>query len=525
MFARMPHKSVYSPKRTKEPKKERMAMVIENPYLAIRELNNRSFYHFVQYFWDQISTDELILNWHMEYLSKELQRVAERVAKKKPKKYDLIVNIPPGTSKTSLAIVLFPVWCWTRWHWFRFIASSYSGALSLESAELARDLIRSKKFKQVYPELEIKRDKDTKSNYRIVKYENNKHHTKKPLPKQGGNRYSTSVGGTLTGFHGHILLVDDPINPEQAVSEKELQTANRWISQTLSTRKTDKKISTMIVIMQRLHENDPTGFLLSKGKKNIKHICLPGEISNYREQVKPEKLIGFYNKEGLLDPNRMPWEVLKEMEADLGQYGYAGQVGQKPTPPGGGMFKTDMFSIIDHLPPEVNWIRTVRYWDKAGTAKKDNPNAAFTAGVKMLKVQARYSDEPTFIILDVKRGQWSSEVRETIIRATAEADGKDCFIGIEQEPGSGGKESVLNSIRRLSGFSVKADRPTGDKIYRADPYSVQVNYGNVYLLRGDWNKVFIDEHEHFPLGTYKDQVDAAAGAFNMLTGKKEAKVY
>ena len=223
-----------------------MATSLYNKVAAI--LCKRSLYFFMQEFWNEISNDTLKTNWHIKLFCDELQAIAERVAQNKPKKYDLITNVPPGTTKTTLFIIMFPVWCWINWYWMRFITASYSSALSLESAEYSRDLIRSVKFTDFFPELAIKQDKDTKSNFKIIK----------KLPdktiKIGGNRYSTSVGGTLTGFHGHILLVDDPLDPNRAVSEVELSNANRWIDQTLSTRKIDKEITPTIMIMQRLHE-------------------------------------------------------------------------------------------------------------------------------------------------------------------------------------------------------------------------------------------------------------------------------
>jgi predicted phage terminase large subunit-like protein len=388
----------------------------------------------------------------------------------------------------------------------RFITASYSGALSLESAEYSRDLVKSEKFRSYFPYLSIKQDKDTKSNFRVQKL------LQDGTIQLGGNRYSTSVGGTLTGFHGHILLVDDPLDPNRAISEVELNNSNRWMEQTLSTRKVDKAISPTVLIMQRLHQNDPSGHMLAKKKANVKHISLPGEIRNYKKEVKPKELIKKY-KNDLLDPKRMNWEVMKDMEADLGQYGYAGQVGQRPTPPGGGMFKVDHFQVIDKLPSEVNWMNTVRYWDKAGT----QDGGAYTVGCKMLRLK-----NDKYIIMDVKRGQWATEQREDIIRQTAQADGNSVAIYMEQEPGSGGKDSIDSSIRNLAGYSVYADRPTGDKVFRADPYSVQVNNGNVMLLRADWNHEFIEEHRNFPFSTYKDQVDASSGAFNKLARKRIA---
>ena len=333
-----------------------------------------------------------------------------------------------------------------------------------------------------------------------------------PRILNGGNRYSTSVGGTLTGFHGHIQIIDDPLDPRRAISEVELKKANRWCDQTLSTRKTDKKVTVLILIMQRLHGDDPSGHMLKKKNKKIKHICLPGEIHNYAKFVSPPELISNYVN-GLLDPERLGEAELQEMEADLGQYGYAGQVGQNPTPPGGGMFKVDHLHILNELPHTANFIQTIRYWDKAGS----QDSGCFTAGVKIIGLSNN-----RWLIVDVKRGQWASEERERIIKEIAFADTPNTIIGIEQEGGSGGLESADATIRNLAGFSVYKDHPHGDKVFRADPFSVQVNNGNVYLLYGDWNHDFVEELRSFPYGKYKDQVDAASAAFNRLATKRIA---
>jgi len=396
----------------------------------------------------------------------------------------------------------------------KFITASYSASLALESAEYSRDIIRSEKFKAIYPELQIRDDKDTKGNYKIVKTIPPQvlGFTEREL--QGGNRYSTSVGGTVTGFHGHILIVDDPLNPTQAASETELATANHWVEQTLPSRKTDKAVTATILIMQRLHQDDPSGRWINHPKLKTRHISLPGEIRNYKDKVHPEELIQYY-KDDLLDPVRLSWDELNELEARLGQYSFAGQVGQNPTPPGGGMFKVDHLQAVDHLPSEVNYVNSVRYWDKAGS----EGIGCFTTGVKM-----SYWKNGKIIVEDVRRGQWGTETREKIIRQTAEADGQATMGYVEQEPGSGGKESAEATIRNLAGYSCIADRPTGDKVFRADPYSVQVSNGNVLLMRGEWNHQYIEELRFFPFGTYKDQVDASSGAFNMLIKKRIARM-
>ncbi len=489
-----------------------LQQALENPIATIISLGGLSLFEFLQCFWSEVSDDKFKSNWHVEYLCHELEEIAERVGNHTPKLHDLIINIPPGTTKTMICSVMFPVWCWTKWPWMKFITGSYSDGLALESAEKSRDIMRSDKFRMIFPDIGIKEDKDTKSNYRIAIKERDKLGR---VVKQvfGGGRYSTSVGGTITGFHGHINIWDDPLNPKQAVSEVLLKTANDWVDQSASTRKADKEVSVTVMVMQRLHQNDPTGHMLDKKDKRIKHICLPGEIKNYRNKVSPPELVELY-KDDLLDPVRLSWNALKELEADLGQYGFAGQIGQNPTPPGGGMFKVANFQIVDSIPNAVHWSGAIRYWDKAGT--KDGGKR--TAGVKLVKLTNN-----TVIITDVVKGQWAAEKREQIIKNTALVDGRNIEIGIEQEPGSGGKESAEASIRNLAGFVVHKDLPHGDKIFRADPYSVQVNNGNVLLLRGEWNKDFIEEHRFFPFGTYKDQVDASAAGFNLLMGRRVAR--
>jgi len=501
--------------RTKIPRQQALMSALQNPNAVIRELNNRSLYHFLQHFWPIVSPHTFQPNWHIEYLCGELEKIAQRVANRQSRLYDLVINVPPGSTKTITCSIMLPAWCWTKWFSMRFICASYSSALSMESAEYCRDLIRSNQFQELYPEIDIKEDKDTKSNFKIIKRIGGvPGRVKQSLT--GGSRYSTSVGGTLTGFHGDILIVDDPLNPTQAVSDVQLENANRWCEQTLSTRKTDKAITPTIYIMQRLHQDDPSGHLLAKQKENIRHICLPGEIRNYGKQLNPPELKKFYKNE-MLDPNRLSWKVLEDLEADLGQYGYAGQIGQDPTPPGGGMFKVDHFIITSNVPKPNEIIQTVRYWDKAGTDKA----GAYTAGVKMSKLTGG-----RYFVWDLKRGRWASHERESIIRSVAESDGIDVEVFVEQEPGSGGKESAEGTIRNLDGFVIRADKPTGsegNKVRRADPYSVQVNNGAFQLLKGDWNHDFIEEHRFFPYSTYKDQVDCSSGAYNKLVGKKIAR--
>jgi len=474
--------------------------LLQNPDAALRERVRRSLYAFVQYFWDAIIPDEPKWNWHIPYLCYELQKVAHRVFNNLPKEYDLLINIPPGTTKSTILTQMFPAWCWLPGNmpYAQFIAGSYSGDLSMHHGSLCRDLITSDKYIALFPELTLRDERGSKSDFQI-NYKGD----------AAGSRTATSVGGTLTGKHGHFLLVDDPINPQASLSQTALRSANNWMEQTLSTRKIDKDVSVTILIMQRLSQGDPAGVWLQKRdnqNKRVYHICLPGELGLYKPFVNPPQLVQHY-EDDLLDPTRMSKLTLREMLIDLGQYGYAGQIGQNPTPPGGGMFQVDKITIVERPTGRITG-KIVRYWDKAGS----DGAGAYTAGVKMTKLE-----NGRYCILDIQRGQWSTDKRESVIKQTAEIDSHKVYIYMEQEPGSSGKDSIYFSAKSLDGFVVRPDKPSGDKVMRADPFSVQVNFGNVEMVRGAWNQAALDELRFFPVGMYKDQVDAMSGAYKALS--------
>lgn len=479
-----------------------------------------SFADFVKTMWPVVVPEELIWNWHMDVLCNELQRMAERVFENKPREYDLIINIPPGTSKSSICSVMFPAWVWTRMPSARTICSSYAYSLSLELSRLSRLIIKSEEYTSLFPEIELTRDQDAKGLF---------------INTKGGKRYCASIGGSITGHHGHFLIVDDPMDPNAAISEKELEGVNKWMVDTLPTRKVEKAVTPMILIMQRLHQNDPSGMLLERRREQIenqkkhgtedsenpivpiRHICLPGELSKL---VRPRSMRKKYIN-GLLDPVRLSRSVLEGLKPpNLSEFAYSGQIMQSPVPLGGGMFKTDRLTI-DIPPPFRKFKQIVRYWDKAGTGG----GGAFTVGCLM-----GIDNQDRYWVLDVIRGQWESSEREKIIKQTSQMDlamlrrggyKKLYRIGVEQEPGSGGKESAQNTVKNLKGFSVKVDRPTGDKVLRADPFSTQVNGENVYLKEGDWNHLYTEELRFFPNSTFKDQADASSGGFNMLSNPRK----
>lgn len=459
----------------------------------VRSLCKESFVDFCKIFWHTVVAEELIWNWHMDVICDVYQKAAERIFAGKPKEHDIVVNVAPGSSKSTITSVLFPAWCWTRMPSFRFLGASYAHNLAMDLSRKTRDVVTSDEYRACFPEIVLREDQSAKTYF---------------VNSKKGARYSVGSLGMITGMHFHWIGIDDPIDPRNVLSEVVLDQTNTWINNTLPSRKVDRRIAVTSLIMQRLHQNDPTAQALTK--KRVKHICIPAEL---RDNVNPPELRKFY-KNKLMDPVRINQEVLDEAFEELKEYGYAGQYLQNPVPESGGMFNTEK---LNYGHP-VDLVEVWRSWDKAGTPGKSNRRAnkgrgAYTVGVKIGKDSAG-----RVFVLDVIRVRLSSFDREKLIYDTAEyEDGRKVKICIEQEPGSGGKESAEGTVRRLLGFHVTVDRPQGDKETRADPFSVQVNAGNVWIVPGSWNKEFVEEMKFFPFSTTKDQIDAASAGFAKLS--------
>ncbi len=484
------------------------------------------FYFFVREFWQQIVPlgVTFVPNWHIEYICSRLQEGVERLLRGEDKAHDYIVNQPPGTTKSSVISVALPAWAMARNPAIRVIGASYTDDLAMELSRKCRDVVNSEQYQEYFPHVSLRADQNTKHFW---------------MTTAGGMRFSVGAGGSVVGMHGDLLITDDPINPEQAsmVSGEELKTINRWISETLPSRKADKRTAVSILVMQRLHQNDPTGYLIGKATPGaIEHICLPSETSypvvppalalRYTDMPRPDGP----GVMSVLDPVRMPPSVLLEARNDLGEYGFAGQHGQSPVPRGGGMFKIER---IRWGQPPQHYTDLCRYWDKAGTAG----GGAYTVGFKMGRYQPEALTPPQFWGLDVVRDQWDAGERENVIVATAGTDGRACRVGVEQEPGSGGKESAEATARRLAGYRVVVDKVSRDKTLRADTWAVQVNNGNFWLPGHGplipyqlpsgvimipanvphWVRPLLAEMATFPFGKYKDQIDAGGGGFKVLS--------
>jgi predicted phage terminase large subunit-like protein len=452
----------------------------------------KSFYYFVKTFWAVIIPEVPVFNWHIEYICKELQDLSYYIVNRLPKPYDIIINIPPGSTKSTIVTIMWHPWLWTQDPRLRVISNSYSGDLSLEHASKSKDIITSDLYRTLFPEIIIRHDKSGKGSYENVK---------------GGARYSTSTGGTITGKHAHIILNDDPVNPKQAESDSLRLQANEH-TKTLSSRKVDKKNTPMVTIMQRLHDDDVTGYLLKKKGDKIRHICLPAEVS---DRVNPPELKERYI-DGLLDPVRIDREVIAEAKIDLGSRQYAGQYEQAPSVDGGNIIKAEWFghiSLSQFLAirgrAAIHFFLDTAYDEKK--QKSDNDPSGILAACLL----------QNYLFIFHAQKVWK-EFPELMrfIPDYVKAHGYDGRSSIRIEPKANGI-SVIQAVRKYTKLNVtRTPAPTDSKEVRLHAVSPKIECGRVILVEGDWNEEFVDEVSQFPAKTHDEYVDILVYAINYL---------
>lgn len=289
-------------------------------------------------------------------------------------------------------------------------------------------------------------------------------------------------------------------NRQEADSEVFREHLWEWYTSTFFSRQDNANVG-ILITLTRWHEDGLEGRLLGLAEQSdiadkwdvLSLPALAEDMQEYDPRQEGEALW----------PTRFPADFMAVVKEQSSR-DFSALYQQRPAPREGSMFKRHWFPIVDEAPVDA---QRVRYWDNAGT----EGDGDYTAGVRM----ARTADG-IYYVEDVVRGQWSPHQREANKKQTAVLDGPRVRIWNEQEPGSSGKESAQNTTRNLAGFIVHADRPTGDKAVRAEGFASQCEAGNVRVVKGDWNKAYIDEMCSFPMGKHDDQVDGSSGAFNKL---------
>ena len=471
-----------------------------------------SLHAFVQKFWHIIEQEaEFKDNWHLHVVCQHLEAVHRGDIK------NLIINVPPGTSKSTVVSVMFPAWVWAHDASKRFFGASYSEPLVIRDAMLCRDIINSAEFQELFPHVAIKRGKDQKTQYGLT---------------GGGWRIATTVGGRGTGEHPHYKIVDDPHNVKQSESDVERQQALDWYSGTLSSRGIILGAAT-ILIMQRLHQKDLTGYImgLPTYAEDWVHVVIPMYFEPDREL--PKQRLKWK------DPRTKPMELLwpevftkakvKSLAAELGEYRTAGQLQQRPAPAGGGILKTEFFRLWSAKAPMPDLFYVIQSYDTAFTATTTNdPTACTVWGVGMHET-GPLKGTNFAILLDA----WTEHMKYPALKekvlddwgatygGTLQANGlKDpthpprrADLILIEEKGSG--ISLIQDLRAAN-LPVQGYNPgRADKIARAHIASPLLEAECFYVLESKkeagkpvtWARPFFTQCEEFPNGEHDDYVD------------------
>lgn len=454
---------------------------------------------FVKEAWSVLEpTQPYIHGWHIDAICAHLEAITKGTFLALGLSNRLLVNIPPGTMKSLLVSVFWPAWEWgpMAMPGMRFLTSSYSESYVKRDSRRMRDLVSSDWYQSLWPEIKLVRSGE-------ASFANDKTGFREGVPFS-----------SMTGGRGDRVIIDDPHSTETAESPAERERTTRIFRESVTSRLNDPEKSAIIVIMQRLHEDDVSGQIIKLGL-GYQHVMLP---MTFEKERRCKTAIGFadprtYDGE-LLFPERFPQPVLDRDQKALTLYAVAGQYQQRPVPREGGLFKREWFAdkLLASAQAGTVW---VRHWDLAATK---SVTAARTAGVKLGR-----QPDGSFVVGHVAKTQEEGHAVRQLISFTAEIDGDEVHISLPQDPGQAGKVQAQDFVKMLAGYRVTAQPETGDKVTRAEPFSSQCEAGNVYLVKGDWNESYLDELCMFPGGSFKDQVDASSGAFGKLLEIKDKK--
>ena len=457
-----------------------------------RELYKNSLVEFVQGAWHVLEPETpYVHGWHVEAVCEHLEAVHYGKINR------LLINIPPGAMKSTLVSVFFPAWEWGARGKpsNKYINGAHESSLSVRDTLKMRRLVQSEWFQTLYPDIEMTKDQNQKTYFENT---------------VTGFRQATAVT-SMTGKRGDRIIWDDPHSVEDAHSPANLSTAIRVLKETLPTRLTNPINSAIIIVMQRLNEEDVSGYIL-KNDLGYTHLCLPMEYDPSRPCTTS---IGFTDprtEEGeLLFPGRFPRSVVDRDKKAMGTYAVAGQFQQRPTPKGGSIFKDEWWNHYTFL-PKIKF-RMV-YGDTALKAKEQNDYSVFQCwGLGF---------DGNLYLIDQLRGKWESP--ELLIKTKAfwqkhkAMQGCGVLRQLKVEDKASGT-GLIQSLQRDTQIPVKGIPRGVDKVTRAHDASPYIESGYVYLPSdASWLSDYEREFSQFPLGSNDDQVDPTMDAISDMLG-------
>lgn len=437
----------------------------------------------------------LIGGWAMDAIDEHLEAVTYGQIR------HLLINVPPGFRKSLETCVFWPSWEWGPRHRadLRYGFIGYRSALTEPNNVKLRRLVTSELYRQLWPHVVIAEDQNTKVFFETT---------------ETGSALATSINGTVMGKRWDRAVLDDPNNTKEVDSEAKLTESRMFVTEVLPTRINDQATFADVTIMQRTGERDVSGLLLDNGLVDC-HLCIPMEwrkghpYIHYSDRCTAIGWCDPRTEEGQLAfPERFPQEAVdrlkKTLSAEGGDYATAAQLDMVPIPRGGGMFAEEWFDRFceEH---EVPTGVTVRGWDIAASTRSTSP---FTASSKI-----RIAANGTVYIMDVTNDRIDAAGFEAHAVAVNLADPADTIIDIPQDPGPSAKILVTSLAKRFHGRTYLYSPEDGAKDTRAMPFAAQCKAKNVVLVRGAWNKQFIQQAKTFPRGMFKDIIDACSRAY------------
>lgn len=456
----------------------------------IDEVLRRDLVAFTQRTFQTLSAHKpYIHNWHVEALARALTKVAAGESRR------LLIALPPRHLKSTCASVAFPAWLLGRNPSLKIVCASYAEDLAGKLAMDCRIVMRSAWYRRAFPGTSISRDKDRELDF---------------MTTARGGRYTTSVGGSLTGRGGDIIIVDDPLKPTDAMSEVKRTAVNEWYDRTLCSRLDDKKSGAIIVVGQRLHFEDLIGYLQGKDE-SWDYLCLPA-IAEVEQTVElgPGR---FYTRPPgeALDETRESLATLERLRRELGSFNFSAQYQQCPVPPEGELIKWAWFNRYQSLPRAGERDAIVQSWD---TACKVTNTSDYSVCTTWLTIDGKY------YLVDVLRERLLfPDLRRRIVDHAKAFRARTLLI---EDKGSGTallQDISYNEMRSIGEiFHVE---PVGDKVMRMSAQSATIEAGRVYIPeRADWLEDFRTEVLQFPNGRHDDQVDSVSQFLNWAERKR-----
>jgi len=424
-------------------------------------------------------------NWHLDHLAWFLERVARGEVKRG------IINVPPRSGKSIMASVAFPAWVMGKDPTRRILAVSYAEEFARKLSLDTRRIMEALWFEELFPQLQLVRGRQR---------------TMELTTTQQGYRYTAGVGGAVLGRGADLIIVDDPIKAIDVVSEAERRRVAEFYDNTLVTRLNDKSAGAIVIIMQRLHQDDLVGHVLERDDWEV--VSLPAIATQDTEHRLSDYPLRVHHRRSgdLLHPAREPREVVEQIRRAQGSLTFQAQYQQEPVPPGGNVIRRDWLCFFDEQPEEFDTI--IMSWDTASTLSETSD---YSVGTVWGTIGLDY------YLLHVERVKMEvPDLRRLIVRLSQE-------WGVEQtliENTELGR-AIAQDLHHTGEMRALLRRPERDKETRLLAQAARFEARQVHLPRqAPWLGEYMSELLAFPNCTHDDQVDSTSQALAYLTARQ-----